>query len=181
MPCESPRNCPAALKRGVGSKPLVVIQRCKVGRSTWTSIRHVFADNRRTWWREQPNKEQLAFLPKNLPISCTIFLEASKAFKISYQKHTAPAPPAPLAPASSWSRLHSQSRPSSWSSSVMRLNVSMLKAHAAHTRVTVSHKKICFTSKLLTTSWKPTTKSQLPLVKSPNSTRNQRFMTQWLS
>ena len=122
MPCESPRNCPAALKRGVGSKPLVVIQRCKVGRSTWTSIRHVFAENRRTWWRERPNKEQLASLPKNVPMSCTIFLEASKAFKISYQKHTAPAP-APPAPASSWSRLHSQSRPSSWSSLVMRLNV----------------------------------------------------------
>lgn len=119
----SPRNCPAALKRGVGSKPLVVIQRCKVGRSTWTSIRHVSVNNRRTWWRERPNKEQLAFLPKNLPMSCTIFLEASKAFKISYQKHTPPAPPAPPAPASSWSQLHSQSRPSSWSSLVMRLNV----------------------------------------------------------
>ena len=121
MPCESPRNCPAALKRGVGSKPLVVIQRCKVGRSTWTSMRHVSVNNnRRTWWRELPNKEQLASLPKNLPMSWTIFLEASKAFKISYQKHTAPAPPAP---ASSWSQLHSQSRPSSWSSLVMRLNV----------------------------------------------------------
>lgn len=81
IPCESPRNCPAALKRGVGSKPLVVIQRCKVGRSTWTSIRHVFADNRITWWRERPNKEQLAFLPKNLPMSCTIFLEASKGLQ----------------------------------------------------------------------------------------------------
>lgn len=32
-------------------------------------------------------------------------------------------------------------------------------------RVTVSHKKNCFTSKLLTTSWKPTTKSQPPLVR----------------